>query len=242
MEELARTRGGHVYPWRSDLASGNGEDAYTTAVAAALDPSTVVVEAGCGHGPDIPRFAPHVARYIAYDYAAGLAAIARETAATLGDVEVHVADSSPARGGRIPVGDRSVDLIISRRGPTNFIADARRVLRGGGRMIQLNPVPWVPPWNSELPESLRVPVVPDIEARIGQLLVANGFEFASNQRFDVPEYLPDADALWNFLAWLNDAAPSYIDIRGELENLFMRHAGPQGLELRHRRFLWTAVL
>ena len=242
MEELARTRGGYAYPWRSEVAPGNGEDAYTAAVTAALRPDAVVIEAGCGHGPDIPRFAPSVARYIAYDYARGFVEIARRTTTTLAldNVTLHAVDSSPERGGRIPADDRSVDLIVSRRGPTNFILDARRVLRDGGRMIQLNPVPWMPPWNLDVPEGLRVRAEPDIEPRIGQRLRAAGFKFASAERFDVPEYLPDAEALWKCLAWLKDDAPAFSEVRGTLEDLFADHAGPRGLELRHCRFLWSA--
>ena len=243
MDALARTQGGYFYPWQSTISSGDGESAYTSMVRAALDTDLVVVEAGCGHGPDIPLFAARVHRYIAYDYSPGLIEIAREQvrALSLHNVELHIVDSSPDRGGHIPVADASADLIVSRRGPTNFIRDARRVLKRGGRMIQLNPMDWVPDWNRDLPARLRVVAgVGDIEAKIRGLLVAEGLAFETERAFDVGEYLPSAKDLWKFLSFLNEDAPSWEAVRGALEEVFAHYAGRQGLELRNRRFLWSA--
>ena len=79
---------------------------------------------------DLLAFAPKVARYIAYDAVEPFMRVARERAAAAGltNVELVVANSSAqANGGvvRMPAPDRSVDLIVSRRGPTNWIADGR---------------------------------------------------------------------------------------------------------------------
>lgn len=242
MDALARTQGGYFYPWKSTLASGDGESAYTAMVKAALDTDVVVIEAGCGHGPDIPLFAQSVHRYIAYDYSPGLLEIARQQvrALSLHNVELHLADSSPERGGRIPAGDGVADLIVSRRGPTNFIADARRVLRKGGRMIQLNPAPWIPDWNRDLPPKLRVAAEEDAEPRVTERLTAAGLQFEAARRIDVAEYLPTPRDLWKYLAFLKDDPPSYDAVRGTLDDVFVHYAGRQGLELRQRRFLWSA--
>jgi SAM-dependent methyltransferase len=243
MDELARTQGGYFYPWKSTIASGDGESAYTAMVRSALDTDLVVVEAGCGHGPDIPLFAPRVHRYIAYDYSPGLIELAREQVRMLSlhNSELHLVDSDPERGGRIPAGDASADLIVSRRGPTNFIRDARRVLRPGARMIQLNPVDWVPDWNRDLPPRLRVTASPvEIEPRIQALLEGQGLVFETAQVFDVGEYLSSAQDLWKCLAFLKDDPPAWNSVRGALEEVFAHYAGRQGLELRNRRFLWSA--
>lgn len=243
MDELARSQGGYFYPWTSTIASGDGESAYTQLVRAALDTDLTVIEAGCGHGPDIPLFAARVHRYIAYDYSPGLIDLAREQvrALSLHNVALHVADSSPDRGGRIPAADASADLIVSRRGPTNFIRDARRVLKTGGRMIQLNPMSWIPDWNRDLPPRLRVATeAVEIEPRIQALLEGEGLVFETARVFDVGEYLPTAKDLYRCFSFLKDDAPSWEQARGALEEVYAHYSGRQGLELRHRRFLWSA--
>lgn len=56
----------------------------------------------------------------------------------------------------IPAGDRSVDLLLSRRGPRNWLTDVARVGRPGAAMLMLSPISGDPPdWNTELPEPYR---------------------------------------------------------------------------------------
>jgi SAM-dependent methyltransferase len=146
LELLAAQQGGYFYPWASALGAGNGEDAYTALVEQHLTPTATVLEAGSGHGSDLLAFAPKVARFIGYDAVGSFTRIARRRAAEAGltNVELITHNSSAkfnAGAARIPAADQSVDLIISRRGPGNWIADARRVCRPGARLIQLNPWP-----------------------------------------------------------------------------------------------------
>ena len=159
MRRLASRQGGYAYDWVSDLAPGNGEDAYTALVLEHLTPGAVVLEAGCGHGPDIPGFAPKCARYIAYDAVDEFIAIARKGCADYPNVELITANSSARHNNgraRIPADDASLDLIISRRGPGNWIADARRACKPGAVLIQLNPGEWrAPAWAESLPGDLR---------------------------------------------------------------------------------------
>ena len=42
------------------------------------------------------------------------------------------------------------------------------------------------------------------------------------------------------LAFLKDDPPAWNSVRGALEEVFAHYAGRQGLELRNRRFLWSA--
>jgi SAM-dependent methyltransferase len=249
MEELARAQGGYFFPWRSEIGKGDGESAYTDRVEALLRPDSVVLEAGCGHGPDIHVFAPKVAHYIAYDYAPAFVGIAEQNVRrhALSNVQLFVMDSSPKQNaGRatLPAPDQSVDLIISRRGPTNFILAARRVVRPGGRLIQLNPMnSQAPPWNEALPPPLRISVdVEPIEARINTLLGEVSLDFENTEYFDVPEYFADAQQLWLMLTWLKSDPPSFADVQHDIRRVFERWGNSQGVELRHRRFLWTALV
>lgn len=253
MRGLAASQGGYFYPWESRIAPGNGEDAYAALVEASLEADATVLEAGCGHGPDIPRFAPKVARYLAYDAVAEFIEIARRAAAERGlsNVELVVANSAPQRNGgraRLPAADASVDLIVSRRGPTNFILDARRAVRPGGALIQLNPVdPWAP-WFEALPGPLRGPSVQQaggfeaIAGRIADRLAEGGIALHSAWTFDVPEVIATPQDLYAFLTWMRDDPPAPEAVGPDLERLFRDFAGPAGLELRHRRYLWKAVV
>jgi SAM-dependent methyltransferase len=252
-EFIARRQGGFFYPWTSTLGAHDGEAAYTDLVDARLSSASTVLEAGCGHGRDMVWFAPKVERYVGYDLSESFIRIARETALRqgLGHVElVHANSSANANGGRarIPADDASVDLIISRRGPTNFISDARRVCRPGAWLIQLNPQPApTPEWDAMLPPDLRGEPNRDFDVggHIRDLLDGAGIALHSAWTFDVPECFTAVDQLYAYLAWnqlygLGLLARPFEAVREDLEAVMARYAGPGGLEVRRRRFLWMA--
>jgi SAM-dependent methyltransferase len=252
LEALAGQQGGYFYPWRAVLGPGNGEDAYTQLVEDHLSPDKVMLDAGCGHGTDMLAFAPKVRRFIGYDAVESFIAIARRRAleAGLTNVELVLGNSSPRFNGgaaRIPVAEDTLDLIVSRRGPTNWIADARRVCRPGARLIQLNPLPGPEaPWNNELPEDLRFadnpanPGRPELALQIEAALTAAGLRLDKSQVFDVPEVFSEPEELYRALTFMRfePETPSWDVARPHLERLFARH---DQIELRQRRFLWTAV-
>ena len=253
MDALAAGQGGFFYPWTSNLGADDGEEAYARLVERHLSPDLTVLEAGCGHGPDVLRFAPRVARYAAYDFSEGFVRIAREQAQAAGftNVELICANSSAgANGGRprIPMEEASADMIVSRRGPTNFILDARRVVRPGGWLIQLNPMPSPPyAWDDELPEDLRSEPARDFDmaGHIAGLLSQAGLTLHSGWSFDVPEYFTDARQLYAYLAWNQFhgqglRAPPLESALPALAAVMAKHAGREGLDVRRRRYLWSA--
>jgi SAM-dependent methyltransferase len=254
LEALSQQQGGYFYPWRSALGEGNGEDAYTQLVESHLSLEKVVLDAGCGHGTDMLAFAPKVRRFIGYDAVESFIAIARRRAddAGLTNVELAPANSSARFNGgvaRIPAPDHTLDLIISRRGPTNWIADARRVCRPGARLIQLNPLPSpeTASWTGELPQTLQVaenpanPGHPNLVAEIEAALAAAGLKLEDGQVFDVPEIISEPEDLYRCLTFMRfePDTPSWDAARPHLERLLARH-GP--IDLRQRRFLWTAIV
>jgi SAM-dependent methyltransferase len=253
LQALATLQGGYFYPWRAALGAGNGEDAYTQLVEARLSADKVVLDAGCGHGTDMLAFAPKVRRFIGYDAVESFIAIARQRAAEAGltNVKLALANSSPRFNGgaaRIPVADHALDLIISRRGPTNWIADARRVCRPGARLIQLNPLTGPEaPWNSELPENLRMapnpanPGRPELARQIEAALAAANLRLDESRIFDAPEVFSEPQELYRALTFMRfeRETPVWDVARPHLEGLFARH-GP--IELRQRRLLWTAIV
>ena len=253
MDALAAGQGGFFYPWTSNLGADDGEEAYAELVERHLSPDLTALEAGCGHGPDVLRFGPQVGRYVGYDFSEGFVRIARERADQAGqkNVELICANSSAnANGGRprIPMGEASVDIIVSRRGPTNFILDARRVVRPGGWLIQLNPAPSPrQAWDDELPEDLRSEPDRDFDmaGHIAGLLAQAGLALHSGWSFDVPECFTDPRQLYAYLAWnqfhgLGLRAQALESALPALEKVMAKYAGPQGLDVRRRRYLWCA--
>ena len=256
LELMAAQQGGYFYPWASALGAGNGEDAYTALVEQHLTPTATVLEAGSGHGTDLLAFAPKAARYIGYDAVGSFTQIARRRAAEAGLTNVElITHNSSARfndgAARMPVGDQSVDLIISRRGPSNWIADARRICRPGARLIQLNPLASPPPaWNAELPDGLRAepnpanPMPADLPGQIQDQLRAAGVTPHSAWTFDVPEVFTDVEALYRYLTFMRfeDGVLTLDQARPHLERLVATHAVDGGLDVRQRRYLWMATV
>jgi SAM-dependent methyltransferase len=253
LEMLSAQQGGYFYPWRAALGDGNGEDAYTRLVEAHLSPARVVLDAGCGHGTDMLAFAPKVGRFIGYDAVESFVATARGRAAEAGlaNVELVICNSSARHNGgaaRMPVAASTLDLVISRRGPTNWIADARRACRPGARLIQLNPLPSPEPaWNGELPAPLRPadnpanPGRPDLAAEIEAALAAAELKLDMGAVFDAPEIFTEPEELYRYLTFMRfqPDTPSWHEARPCLEQLLVAH-GP--LDVRQRRYLWTAVV
>jgi SAM-dependent methyltransferase len=162
-DRLATLQSGYYYPWKSILPPLNGEDTCFKLVAQHLFSGADVLDAGCGHGEVALEFASRCRTILAYDRVADYIRLAEESARQKGitNVTFLCADSSAeANEGkpRIPAEPDAFGLLISRRGPLNWIEDVRRVARPGAVSIQLNPQPLpAPPWNDELPEPLRIP-------------------------------------------------------------------------------------
>jgi SAM-dependent methyltransferase len=251
-DRLSTLQQGYYFPWKSTLPPMNGEDIYLELVRQHLFPEADMLDAGCGHGEVALDIAPFCRSILAYDRIAAYIHLAQKSALQRGikNVTFICADSSTeANGGkpRIPARPASFDLIISRRGPINWIEDAQRVARPGAVIIQLNPeLTPLPPWNEELPEGLRIPPpsISSMREVIEQRLALCGMLMHSCWVFDVPETFPDAEQLYIFLSWGHspDEVPAFADIREDIEAIFSRYAEPEGLEIRRGRFLWKVVL
>ncbi len=156
-DRLARLQRGYVFPWKSTIGPGDGETAYLQLVEQHLTPCSDVLDAGCGHGELTLQLARRCRSILGYDRVTEYIRLAREAAQAAGIINATFveANSSPRFNGgvaRVPAEVNSFDLIVSRRGPTNWIADVRRIARPGVVCIQLNPASHGPPaWAEELP-------------------------------------------------------------------------------------------
>jgi len=255
-ERLATLQEGYYYPWESTIAEGDGESAYTTLVRQHLSDDVDVLETGCGHGLDAIAFAPLCRSLRAYDHVDRYIRLAKKTAAErhVDNVTFLSRNSSADRNSgqvTVPALTGSIDVVISRRGPTNWIEDVPRFCRPGAVLIQLNSLGSLlaDVWNGDLPERLRrAPSDPDpdigMRTRIETRLSKVGLSIHSCWTYDVPEWLHTPRDLYRLLTFGNDPeeVPSWPEADPTLTEIFQRHAVPTGLELRHRRFLWKAVV
>ena len=256
-DHLASMQAGYYFPWNSTLAPGNGEDAFLDLVRLHLAPDLDVLDAGCGHGALTLELAPLCRTMHGYDRVRrfiDLAAKARQELGVDNARFTHFNSHADANGGRVhvPVPYRSIDVVVSRRGPTHWIEDVRRFCRAGAVLIQLNPLGRLsdPAWIGDVPQEIRLPAPgPGLDNEMRQAIERRlglvDLRLDGAWTFDVAEWLTDPHDLYEFLTFGRgpDEAPAWRDVRDDLGRVFRRHAAARrGLELRNRRFLWKAIV
>lgn len=252
-DRLTTMQEGYYYPWESQLPLLHGEDVYEMVVRQHLHPQTDVIDITCGHGTMALSIAPYCQSVIGYDRTTDWIDLARSTASRLNLTNVAFVchDSSAAANNgrvRLPAFDNSFDLLICSKGPFHWIEDARRVARPGATLLMLVPdATPATPWLDLLPESLRWYVAPDpnwARPAIEEKLRAVDLALHSWWSFDVREIFPDPEQLYIWRTWgqTPDEVPPFDAINPTLQELFATYAGPQGLEVRYRRYLWKAII
>ncbi|MBI3942499.1 MAG: hypothetical protein HY326_05750 [Chloroflexi bacterium] len=103
------------------------------------------------------------------------------------------------------------------------------------------------PWHAWLPETLQWQADDNpnwARQSIEQRLAAGGLSLHSWWSYDVPEIFPTPDDLYTWLAWgyLPEEAPSLAEVCPILERVFAEYGDSTGVAIRHRRYLWKAVV
>lgn len=254
-DALAKVQKGYYYPWKSEVAAGNGEDAYLDLVREHLTADSDVLEVGCGHGDLALQLAPYCRSIIAYDRVEDYIRIAKKNAAdrNINNVTFLCYDGRDSASGeiRLPVEDKCIDLITARRGPLYWIEDALRVVRAGAVLIQLCPMEEpIPSWSSKLPHLLhyensgRYSGAGSMHQSVENRLNQNGLLLHSGWGFDVPELFSDPRELYTALTWgiPADKVPPFEDVEYKFKNIYERYGEEKGIVLRHCRFLWKSVV
>jgi SAM-dependent methyltransferase len=251
-DRLATLQQGYDYPWQSHLDSWHGEDVYRTLVHQHLRPDMDVLDVACAQGDVALDIAPSCRSVLGYDRIASWVALAGQEAARRGLTNatfICYDSSAEANGGhpRLPASEAAFDLLICSKGPFHWIEDARRVARPGATLLML--VPDTAPltaWTEQLPEPLRwQPGDPNWpRPAIEQRLSIGHLSLHSWWSFDVPEFFPNPQELYRWRTWgcTSDEVPSLAEVVTDLERIFTRYAGPRGLEIRRRRYLWKAIV
>jgi SAM-dependent methyltransferase len=252
-KRLSTHQAGYFYPWRSQVAPGNGEEAFCALVQQHLAPTVDLLDVACGHGALALQLAPHCRSVFGYDVVESYITMAQETAReqNIHNTRFVCYDSSlPANNGQahIPADDDSFDLLICSKGPFHWVEDARRVARPGATLIMLIPdtVP-MPSWHSLLPQALQWSVGSDptwARTAIEPRLAKSGLRIHSWWTFDVPEYFTEPEELyaWRTFGRAAEEVPPYTEVATALAQIFAEHRSTEGVAIRHRRHLWKAVV
>lgn len=250
-DRLSRMQAGYYYPWKSTLSPLNGEDEYVQMARELMAPDKVVLDVGCGHGEIPIQFAPLCRWMVGYDRTTAFIEMARETAVTqhIPNITFVLADSLPAllASPDLPAHIRHFDIIISRRGPLDWVENVRMAAKPGTILFVLNPKESIlPVWNERLPEPLRLanPSTRTRRQSVEQRLALAGLSLHSAWAFDVPEYFATPQDLYDKLSWgyTPDEVPSFTAVSPLLDQIFADYADEKGLAVPHGRFLWQAVV
>ena len=140
---------------------------------AAIDPSWVAADLGCGTGRTSAALAPFVRQVIAVDTSAEMLAAARERLVTTGNVDVREGALEA-----VPIAEGTVDLallvlVLHHLGdPAAVLKEARRILAPGGRLLVIDMQPHD---REEYRGQMGHVWLGFSEAQIGRLLGGAGF-------------------------------------------------------------------
>ena len=250
-DRLSQLQDGYFYPWKSTLSPLNGEDEYVQMVRHLLTPDMTVLEVGCGHGELPIQFAPLCKWMVAYDRTTAYVEMARKTAVSrhIPNLSIIQADalSTLLASPDLPAHARQFDMIISRRGPLNWVENVRMVAKPGTILFVLNPKESpLPVWNDRLPEPLRLanPRTYSRQQSVERRLGLAGLALHSAWSFDVPEFFATPQDLYDKLSWgyTPDEVPTFTAVSPILTQIFTEFATGQGLTVPHGRFMWQAIL
>jgi ubiquinone/menaquinone biosynthesis C-methylase UbiE len=103
-----------------------------------LSPNLTVVEVGAGTGELAIRIAPNVNKVFAYDYSSAMVCVAKNKAEQKKIPNIHF---NHAIAEELPRPNHSTDVVIASNllhllpKPTVFLAEAKRILKPGGKII-----------------------------------------------------------------------------------------------------------
>ncbi len=254
-DHLATIQEGYFLPWQSEIAPRSGDDAFRELLFDSIKEDDVALEIACGHGELSLELAGKCARVTAYDRVQSYIDLAEknknESGITNVDFLCYDALSPEHVEMRLPVEDQSVDLIVCRLGPHHWLQDVKRVCKPGATLLQLSPMEEpIPAWSSKLPHVMhyensgRHSGAGSIHQSVDNRLHQAGLVLHSGWGFDVPEVFSDQAELYRMITWglPPEKTPTYEDVAEKIQLIFDTFAEPDGIVLRHCRYLWQAYV
>lgn len=242
---------GFAHRWSSVVADGNGEDMFIELLDEHIAADLDVLDLGCGHGEFTLQLAPRVRSITGIERHSEYLELANELAAETDAANARFLQAELAgpheehRGGSLPLPDRSVDLIVDRRGPVldRYIDDLLRVARPGATIVGLHPAggPPRPSWidlTPTLADRFAALRFEDVVSWVVDPLTRLSIHDYEYWWIDVAEYLDSPESLHARVA----ADLDYNVVAAECERAFDVAAVDGVLILRHQRLLWRCRL
>ncbi|MEX1009260.1 MAG: class I SAM-dependent methyltransferase [Acidimicrobiia bacterium] len=240
---------GFAHAWRSRVGDANGEVFFEQLVLDHLDSDRVVLDVGCGHGGFAISLAERCETIVGVDRDGAAIGLARELAAERGVENATFVVAALDGSAALPGEDASVDVFVDRRGPTldKWLGEACRLAAPKAVIVGMHPTGTagaVPEWNRELPDQLRLTAFSYEQVRswVEQPIAESPAVLDSCWWFDVPEWFDDPRELHARLAGRRHPTLPFYAVSATLEQIFARHSGSLGLEIRHCRLVWRVSL
>lgn len=242
-DRISETQYGYHYPWTSILPPEHGEDSFRNILKTELKPRDVVLDAGCGSGELTNELAHWCHQIVGYDRVANFIDIANRNRQPNATFILH--DSKQQNSRMLPVDDRSIDYIISSKGPSHWIADVPRVARGQATLLMLMPYAGrEPEWYGDLPAGLKEPgfskdrLLEDTKSR----LKAIGTEIKELQFFEVKETFSDQAEFYHFLSWGKfDSQYDKVELEKIIGEIFSAYGKQGNIYVNRCRLIWRSL-
>lgn len=133
-DQLAAQTGKYAFPWRTVPDGEQAEERLSRLLRERLHGH--VLDVGCGHGEYTVQWADRCEELVGYDMTEGFVATARRDYCRPN--MRYVVGNTHDQGG-LPFPDGYFDVAYTKKGPSSWYAEGRRVVRPGGEIILLHP-------------------------------------------------------------------------------------------------------
>lgn len=131
-EQIGELYGGYSYPWNSKIKDPNGELIFNKEVFQMID-NQIVLDVGCGHGEFTSQCGEKAKQIVGFDLTNDF--IKNGNKHKKQNVSFVVGSTKDG----LPFETGQFDCAFNRKGPTSAYPELKRVVKKGGKILELHP-------------------------------------------------------------------------------------------------------